>query len=117
MTKGKADKLTINFCGVLCRNGRVNLITKIMREFLNEVARRRGEIVVEVFSPYKLDKKEEDDLKKIILNKTNGKNISLLTHIDSSLLGGLIVKYGSKMIDTSIRTKLNNLELAMKGAN
>ena len=88
-----------------------------MREFLNEVARRTGEIVVEVFSPYKLDKKEEDDLKKIILNKTNGKNISLLTHIDSSLLGGLIVKYGSKMIDTSIRTKLNNLELAMKGAN
>ena len=70
-----------------------------------------------VFSPYKLDKKEEDDLKKIILNKTNGKNILLLTHIDSSLLGGLIVKYGSKMIDTSIRTKLNNLELAMKGAN
>ena len=52
-----------------------------------------------------------------MLNKTNGKNISLLTHIDSSLLGGLIVKYGSKMIDTSIRTKLNNLELAMKGAN
>ena len=49
--------------------------------------------------------------------KTNGKNISLLIHIDSSLLGGLIVKYGSKMIDTSIRTKLNNLELAMKGAN
>jgi F-type H+-transporting ATPase subunit delta len=88
-----------------------------MKEFLNEVARRRGEIVVEVFSPYNLDEKEEDDLKKIILNKTNGKNISLLTHIDSSLLGGLIVKYGSKMIDTSIRTKLNNLELAMKGAN
>ena len=117
LKKGKADKLTINFCGILCRNGRVNLITKIMREFLDEVARRRGEIVVEVFSPYKLDKKEEDDLKKIILNKTNGKNISLLTHIDSSLLGGLIVKYGSKMIDTSIRTKLNNLELAMKGAN
>lgn len=117
LRKGNADKLTINFCGVLCRNGRVNLITKIMREFLNEVARRSGEIVVEVFSPYKLDKKEEDDLKKIILNKTNGKNISLLTHIDSSLLGGLIVKYGSKMIDTSIRTKLNNLELAMKGAN
>ncbi len=117
LKKGKADKLTVNFCGVLCRNGRVNLITKIMREFLNEVARRRGQIVVEVFSPYKLDKKEEDDLKKIILNKTNGKNISLLTHIDTSLLGGLIVKYGSKMIDTSIRTKLNNLELAMKGTN
>ena len=57
LKKGKADKLTINFCGILCRNGRVNLITKIMREFLNEVARRRGEIVVEVFSPYKLDKK------------------------------------------------------------
>ena len=117
LKKGKADKLTINFCGVLCRNGRVNLITKIMRDFLNEVARRKGEITVEVFSPFKLDKKEEDDLKKIILNKINAKNISLLTHIDSSLLGGLIVKYGSKMIDTSIRTKLNNLELAMKGAN
>tara|TARA_B100000575_G_C22680551_1_gene413865 strand:+ start:27 stop:590 length:564 start_codon:yes stop_codon:yes gene_type:complete len=117
LKKGKADKLTLNFCGVLCRNGRVNLITKMMKEFLNEVARRRGEIFVEVFSPYKLNKVEEDDLKKIILNKTNGKNISLLTHIDNSLLGGLIIKYGSKMIDTSIKTKLNNLELAMKGAN
>ena len=41
----------------------------LAQEFLNEVGRRRGEIVVEVFSPYKLDKNEEDDLKKIILNK------------------------------------------------
>ncbi len=117
LKKSKADKLTTNFCGVMCRNGRVSLITKVMKEFLNEVSRRRGEIVVEVFSSYKLDNKEEEDLKKTILSKINGKNISLLTHIDSTLLGGLMVKYGSKMIDTSIKTKLKNLELAMKGAN
>ncbi len=117
LKKGNADKLTISFCGVLCKNGRVNLIVNIMKEFLNEVSRRRGEIVVELFSPYKLNKNEEDDIKEIILNKINGKNISLLTHIDNTLIGGLVVKYGSKMIDTSIKTKLNNLELAMKGTN
>ena len=85
LKKGKADKLTINFCGVLCRNGRVNLITKIMREFLNEVARRRGEIVVEVFSPYKLDKKEEDDLKKIILNNSGENNAKTMKIISEDI--------------------------------
>ena len=117
LNKSNSDKLTINFCGTLCKNGRVSLITKIMEEFIQEVSRLRGELVVEVYSAYKLSKSEEDELKKIILNKTNGKTISLFTYVDDTLLGGLIVKYGSKMIDSSIKTRLNNLELAMKGEN
>ena len=117
LNKSNSDKLTINFCGTLCKNGRVSLITKIMEEFIQEVSRLRGELVVEVYSAYKLSKSEEDELKKIILSKTNGKTISLFTYVDDTLLGGLIVKYGSKMIDSSIKTRLNNLELAMKGEN
>ncbi len=117
LNKSNSEKLTINFCCTLCKNGRVSLITKIMEEFIKEVSRLRGELVVEVYSAYKLRKSEEDELKKIILSKTNGKTISLFTYVDDTLLGGLIVKYGSKMIDSSIKTRLNNLELAMKGEN
>lgn len=115
LKKANADKLTISFCGILCRNGRVSVITRIMDEFIKEVSRRRGELSVEVYSAYKLDKSEEDNLKEIILRKTDNKSISLFTYVDHSLLGGLIIKYGSKMIDSSIKTKLNNLQLVMKG--
>ena len=117
LRKSNADELTINFCGVICKNGRISSLTKFMQEFIREVNRRRGELLVEVFSAYKLNKSEVENLKKIILNKTNAKNISLFTYVDDTLIGGLIVKYGSKMIDSSIKTKLINLELAMKGEN
>ena len=117
LKKNNSDDLTIKFCGTLCKNGRVFYLTKFMEEFIKEVSRLRGELAVEVYSAYKLNKSEEDKLKKIILNKTNRKTISLFTYVDDTLIGGLIVKYGSKMIDSSIKTKLNNLELAMKGEN
>ena len=49
------------------------------------------------------------------LRTSIGKNVRIDTHVDPSLLGGLVVKVGSRMIDTSLRTKLNNLKVAMKG--
>ena len=49
------------------------------------------------------------------LRTSIGKNVQINTRVDPSLLGGLIVKVGSKMIDSSLRTKLNNLKVAMKG--
>ena len=115
LNKLGANKITINFCGVLAYNGRITILTKIIDDFLLEVSRRNGEIKVEVFTAYPLQKQEETSLKNIILEKISRKNISLLTHIDNSLLGGVILKIGSKMIDNSIKTKLKNLEVAMKG--
>ena len=115
LKKAKADNVTINFCGVVSRNGRTFLLEKIIKEFLLEVSRRRGEINVEVSSAYQLNEDEHNELKKIISKKIGEKKVSLITQIDESLIGGIVIKIGSKMIDNSIKTKLKNLELAMKG--
>ncbi len=115
LKKANADKVTINFCGVLLKNGRIFILEKMVEGFLREVSRRAGEIDIEVLSTYELSASEEEKLKKEISNKIGEKKISLLTQIDKSLLGGIILKIGSKMIDNSIKTKLKNLELAMKG--
>ncbi len=115
LKKAKADKITINFCGVLSKNRRIFILEKMVKDFLKEVSRRAGEINIEVLSTYELSVSEQEKLKQEITNKIGGKKISLLTQIDKSLIGGIIIKIGSKMIDNSIKTKLKNLELAMKG--
>ena len=115
LEKSKANKISINFCGVLANNGRISILEKIVEEFLKEVSRRQGEITVDVSSTSKLEISEEEILKKSISQKFGGKKISLVTNVDKSLIGGIVIKIGSKMIDNSIKTKLKNLELVMKG--
>ena len=115
MQKAKANQITINFCGVLCKNGRISLLNKIVKEFLKEVSRRNGELNVEVLSSHELDQSKKNVIEKQISKKTGREKILLLTNVDKSLIGGLIIKIGSKMFDNSIKTKLKNLELAMKG--
>ena len=115
LEKSKTHKITNNFCAVLVRNGRIFILDKIVNDFLKEVSRRKGEVTVDVLSTYKLSNIDQEELKKNISKKLGGKKISLLNHIDKSLIGGIIVKIGSKMIDNSIKTKLKNLELVMKG--
>ncbi len=115
LKKAKANKVTINFCGVLSKNGRVSLLNKIVEEFLREVSRRNGELNVEVESAYELDQSKKSIIEKQISKNTGREKILLRTNVDKSLIGGLVIKIGSKMIDNSIKTKLKNLELAMKG--
>ena len=115
LQKAEANQITINFCGVLCKNGRISLLNKIVKEFLKEVSRRNGELNVEVLSSHELDQSKKNVIEKQISKKTGREKILLLTNVDKSLIGGLIIKIGSKMFDNSIKTKLKNLELAMKG--
>ena len=115
LKKANAHKTTINFCGVLANNGRIFILEKVVADFLNEVSRRKGEITVEVFTAHELNDIEEENLKISVSKNYGGKKISLLTNIDRSLIGGIILKIGSKMFDSSIKTKLKNLELTMKG--
>ncbi len=117
LTKAKAEKLTINFCGTLAKNGRLILINEIIDVFLAEVSRINGEIKAEVTSSFILDQSQQDEVKVAISKATGIKKIVLSTSVDESLIGGLIVKIGSKMIDNSIKTKLNRLEIAMRGVN
>jgi F-type H+-transporting ATPase subunit delta len=74
-------------------------------------------VQAEVTSSIALDKSQSQEVEKSISEVLGGKKISLLMNVDETLIGGLIVKIGSKMIDSSIKTKLNRLEIAMRGVN
>ena len=117
LKKAKANSLTIQFCGTLADNGRLNLIMEIIDVFISKVLINNGEVQAEVTSSIALDKSQRQEVEKSISEVVGGKKISLLMNVDETLIGGLIVKIGSKMIDSSIKTKLNRLEIAMRGVN
>ena len=117
LKKAKANNLTIQFCGTLADNGRLNLILEIIDVFILKVLINNGEVQAEVTSSIALDKSQRQEVEKSISEVVGGKKISLLMNVDETLIGGLIVKIGSKMIDSSIKTKLNRLEIAMRGVN
>ena len=117
LNKGKAEKLTIKFFGTLANNGRLTLINDVINNFLLEVSRINGEVKAEVISSFVLDQNQQKKVVSAITEVTGIKKIILSTSVDESLIGGLIVKIGSKMIDNSLKTKLNRLEIAMRGTN
>lgn len=105
--------LVINFVKVLARNRRLFALSDMIRTFLTLAARQRGEITAEVSSAHPL---AEDQLAALreTLRASAGKEVQIVTKVDPTLLGGLIVKMGSRMIDSSLRTKLTSLKTAMK---
>ena len=117
LNKAKAQKLTTKFFGTLANNGRLILINEVIEDFLSEVSRINGEVKVEVTSSFTLEQNQQKKVVAAISEATGIKKILLSESVDESLIGGLIVKIGSKMIDNSIKTKLNRLEIAMRGTN
>jgi len=107
--------LTINFLGVLARNRRLFAIDAVADAFLAELARRRGELTVDVTSAQALTGEQSTRLTEK-LNQSLAAKVRINAKVDPGLLGGLVVKVGSKLIDSSIRTKLVELERIMKGA-
>ena len=112
--KAKLSKLTAKFLGVLVENRRLSNLEKIATTFARLLADFRGEVAAEVTSAEKMTKAQQDALKKQ-LKKNLGQDIAFEVEVNPELLGGLVVKVGSKVIDSSIKTKLENLTLAMKG--
>ena len=108
------DKLSTNMLGVLAANRRLDQIPAVIRAFSTLASDHRGEITAEVTSAHPLDDKQIKAL-KAQLKKRVGSDVSVSTAVDSSILGGLVVKIGSQMIDSSIKTRLNTLSQAMKG--
>ncbi|HSX73293.1 MAG TPA: ATP synthase F1 subunit delta, partial [Shinella sp.] len=76
-------------------------------------ARHRGEITADVTSAHALTEAQQTELKAALKGVT-GKDVAIAVTVDPSILGGLIVKVGSRQIDTSLRTKLSTLKLALK---
>jgi F-type H+-transporting ATPase subunit delta len=103
-----------NLVGLMAKNRRLFALKGTIAAFQTLVAEHRGEVSAEVTSASEL-KPVHLSVVKEALKEIVGRDVTLETTVDPSLIGGLIVKVGSRMIDNSLRTKLENLELAMKG--
>jgi len=110
----RLDPLTTNFLGVLAQNRRLSRLDAVIRAFNLLAARHRGEITAEVTSARPLDDDQVDAIRQNLRTRM-GRDIAVDLTVDPAILGGLVVKIGSQMIDGSIRTKLNHLAHAMKG--
>jgi F-type H+-transporting ATPase subunit delta len=106
--------LTKNFIGVLAANRRLAALPDIVRSFATIAAAQRGEVNAEVTSAHPLDDKQIAQL-AAKLKAREGKEVKIKASVDPEILGGLVVRIGSRQIDSSIRTRLNSLANAMKG--
>jgi F-type H+-transporting ATPase subunit delta len=108
------DPITANFLGVLARNGRKNELRSVIRAYRRLAAEHRGETSAKVTTARPLNDDQMATL-KAQLRARAGRDVAIEAEVDANILGGIVVKLGSQMIDASIRTKLNRLASAMKG--
>ena len=112
--KAGMNKLTRNFTGVIADNRRLFALQDMIGAYQAILAARRGETTAEVVSAKPLTDAQMSALTDTLKNAV-GSKVSVEAKVDPGLLGGLIVKVGSRMVDSSLRTKLSQLRLAMKG--
>ena len=112
--KAKVAGITLNFLKLVASNRRLAALPAMIDAFNTLVATAKGETSAEVISADKLSAAQVKDL-KAALKASLGRDVTLTARVDDSLLGGLIVKVGSRMMDNSLKTKLQNLKIAMKG--
>jgi len=111
----KANKLTLTFLKVLEQNKRFSNLYSIISQFININAYNRGDVLADITSAEELNDEQRKNIKEQLKN-TLGKKLFLKFIVDKKIIGGLVVKVGSKMIDTSLANKINKLKIAMKGA-
>lgn len=112
---GKAGitSLAANFVKLAARNRRLFVLPDMIKAFRSLLAEKRGEQTAEVTSAVQLSDDHVAALKEA-LSASSGKSVNIAAKVDPALIGGLVVKVGSRMVDTSLRTKLNSLKFAMK---
>ncbi len=114
LEKAKMCGLTRNFVGTVAQNRRLFTLKAMIAAYQGLLAARRGEATAEVVSAKPLTKKQLGTIGGQ-LKKAIGSDVAIDARVDDGLLGGLIVKIGSRMVDSSLRTKLQKLRFAMKG--
>ena len=108
------DPLTTKFLGVLAQNRRLSQLPAIIRAYETLLSNHKGEARAEVTSAHPLDADQVAALARNLRARV-GRDVAVDAKVDPAILGGLVVKIGSQMIDSSIRTRLNTLAMAMKG--
>lgn len=112
--KAGLSDLTRRFIGMVARNRRLASLTQIIDGFTSLLAAHRGEVTAEVTSAKALSSAQADAVGNA-LRSAVGKKVAVQLNVDPKLLGGLKVKVGSRLIDASLASKLQRLQLAMKG--
>ncbi|GGE39640.1 ATP synthase subunit delta [Primorskyibacter flagellatus] len=102
-----------NGLGLMADKRRLFVLPQLVRQLQALIAENKGEVTADVVSAKALTKTQETKLIKALSEKV-GKDVTLNSSVDESLIGGLVVKVGSKMIDTSVKAKLASLQNAMK---
>jgi F-type H+-transporting ATPase subunit delta len=107
--------LTRSFIGTVAHNGRARDLVAMATAFLAELAKRRGETTATVTSAVPLSPQQLQQLSDTLRGVLGGAKVSIDARVEPDILGGLVVKVGSRLFDSSIRSKLQRLQLAMKG--
>ena len=112
--RAQLQTLTRNFLGLLARNRRLFALPQMIEHFLATLAMRRGEVTAQVTAAQELTPAQSQGLAEQ-LRASLGQRVTIDLRIDPQLLGGLVVRLGSRMVDASLSSKLRRLEMAMKG--
>ena len=113
LAKAKVPALVANFVRLVAKNGRLFVLNAMIASYKRLAAKARGEVSADVTSASALSKEQLKSLADT-LKKQIGKTVTLHSHVDPELIGGLVVKVGSQMIDSSLKTKLTAMKVAMK---
>jgi F-type H+-transporting ATPase subunit delta len=105
-----------NFLRVITTNRRLFAVRDMIRGYRALVAHHKGEVTAQITVANKLTEKNLDALKSALKSVTGSKNVDLDVKVEPAIIGGIVVKLGSRMIDSSLRTKLNAIKFAMKEA-
>lgn len=111
--KMKLQPEMANGLAVMAQKRRLFVLPQLLRQLAEMISDDKGEVTADVTSAKALTKTQSDKLAKTLKARV-GKDVKINATVDESLIGGLVVKVGSKMIDTSIRSRLNSLQNAMK---
>jgi F-type H+-transporting ATPase subunit delta len=115
LSKAGIGGIAANFIKLVASNRRLFALPQIIRAFRTLVAQHKGEVSASVTVAEQLSDPHLAALKSA-LNAVTGKDVDLQVQVDPAIIGGLVVKLGSRMVDTSLRTKLNSIKTAMKEA-
>ena len=108
------SQLTRDFLAIVARNRRLFAVPAMIEAYLDKLAERRGEVTAEIVAAQKLSPAQEGALGEQ-LRRVVGSRVTIDVRVDPSLLGGMIVKIGSRMVDGSLKGQLQRLQLSMKG--
>jgi len=109
----KLSPTVANVLGLMAQKRRLFALPQLVAALRAAIAEDKGEVTAEVTAAKAMTKAQQDNLAKS-LKATTGKDVKINVAVDESLIGGLVVKVGSRMIDTSIKAKLDALQNSMK---